>query len=171
MDAVGQPRCLFITGPLGAGKTRWLRELIVAKRNQTPTAKFACILAERGTTTLDDLAAQTPHWLTVSPLVLPCICCPGAANLPCIAREMVEASGPDWLIVEVPTITAVGLVAETERQLGWSCLLVAVFPAFDPSRRRKLGSNMPLFGRLFARADAIIRDPDSAAVTIEKLLA
>ena len=112
------PRCVFVTGPRGAGKTRWLQRRIRERVESRPDARIAVVLAEEGRTRMEAFVREVPG-VSVRRLLLPCTCCLALADLPGTLRETVEAVRPGWLFLEVPALVAAGLVAEFDRVLGW----------------------------------------------------
>jgi G3E family GTPase len=105
-----------VTGPRGAGKTRWLQAQI--RGLGPPGARAAVLLAEEGRTRMESFAGDTPG-VTVHRLLLPCLCCAGLADLPGALRRLVAAARPDRAFLEVPALAAAALVAEFDRELGW----------------------------------------------------
>jgi hypothetical protein len=113
------PHCVFVTGPRGAGKTRWLQLQIKGLAGRQPGARCAVLLAEDGRTRMEAFAQGAPE-VGVRRLLLPCPCCPALAELPAALRELVAAARPDWVFLEVPAIAAAGLLAEFDRAFGWA---------------------------------------------------
>lgn len=151
------PRCVFVTGPRGAGKTRWLQAQIRRLGAGTPGARAAVLLAEEGRTRLEAFAADTPG-VTVHRLLLPCICCPGRADLPGELRRLVAAARPDWVFLEVPALAAAALVAEFDRQLGWPReLTVCLDRAW--SRASEAHALSPFLAALLEGADRVVPAP------------
>jgi hypothetical protein len=112
------PHCVFVTGPRGAGKTRWLQLQIGDLSEKRPGARFAVFLAEEGRTRMEGFARNAPG-LSVRRLLLPCPCCPALVDLPGALRELAATVSPDWVFFEMPAIAAAGLLAEFDRALGW----------------------------------------------------
>ena len=117
------PHCVFVTGPRGAGKTRWLQQQIREIAVNQPDSRCAVLLAEEGRTRMEKFAKDTPG-VTVRRLLLPCICCPILADLPGALRALVAAASAGSLFVEMPAMAAAGLVAEFDRVLSWPRELV-----------------------------------------------
>lgn len=117
-----QPHSVFVTGPRGAGKTRWLRRQIHDLAESQPGTHCVILLAEEGRTRMEGFARDTP--VTLGRLPLPCICCPSLADLPGTLRALVAAGSADSLFVEVPAMAAAGLLAEFDGVLGWPRELV-----------------------------------------------
>jgi len=116
IDAV--PQCAFVTGPRGAGKTRWVQRQVRGVIDEHPGAHCAILLAEEGRTRMERFCKETPG-VSVRRLLLPCMCCPGLADLSGVLRGLVAAVRPGWLFVEVPALAAAGLLAEFDRVVGW----------------------------------------------------
>jgi hypothetical protein len=112
------PRCAFVTGSRGSGKTRWLQLQIRDIAREHPGASCGVVLAEEGRTRMERFSQETPG-VSVRRLLLPCTCCPGLADLPGALREMVEAVQPGWVFLEVPSLAAAGFMAEFDRLMGW----------------------------------------------------
>jgi hypothetical protein len=117
-QADAAPRCEFVTGPRGAGKTRWVQRRIRELVDERPGAQCAVLLAEEGRTRMERFCAETPG-VSARRLLLPCMCCPGLADLPGIMRELMTAIRPGWIFVEAPALAATGLMAEFDRAVGW----------------------------------------------------
>lgn len=112
------PRCVFVTGPPGAGKTRWLRAQIRDAITDKPGARCTVLLSEEGRTRWERFAQSTPG-LSVRRLALPCPCCPALADLPGAVHALLVAARPDWLFFEVPALAAKGILADFDRTFGW----------------------------------------------------
>jgi len=110
--------CVFVTGPRGAGKTRWVQRQIRDLAERLPGTRCAVLIAEEGRTRMEGFARDTPG-VVVWRLLLPCICCPSLADLPGTLRALVAPAYPDWLFVEVPALAAAGQLAEFDRACGW----------------------------------------------------
>jgi len=116
IDAV--PRCAFVTGPRGAGKTRWVQRQVRGVIGEHSGSHCAILLAEEGRTRMERFCKETPG-VSVRRLLLPCMCCPGLADLSGVLKEFVAEVQPGWLFVEVPALAAAGLLAEFDRVVGW----------------------------------------------------
>ena len=112
------PQCEFVTGPRGAGKTRWVQRRIRELALGHPGAQCAVLLAEEGRTRMEGFCRETPG-VSARRLLLPCMCCPGLADLPGVVRGLVAAVRPGWIFVEAPALAAAGLMAEFDRAFGW----------------------------------------------------
>jgi G3E family GTPase len=151
------PHCVFVTGPRGAGKTRWLQLQIHDLAEKQLGARSAVLLAEEGRTRMEKFAQDTAG-VAVRRLLLPCTCCPGLADLPGALRELVAAVRPDWLFVEVPALAAAGLVANFDRALGWPRQLVVCLDRAWTTARREHGLS-PFQMVLFELADRLVSNP------------
>jgi hypothetical protein len=112
------PLCIVLTGPLAAPKTRWLQDTIHALRADHCGGRAAVLTAENDGAVMERFATIVPS-VTVRRLFIPCPCCPPAADLPRYAQELVDASRPDWLFIELPVLSAAGLLGEFDCGLCW----------------------------------------------------
>ena len=150
------PRCVFVTGPRGAGKTRWLQRQIHDLAEKQPGTGCAVLLAEEGRTRMELFAKNIPG-VTVRRLHLPCPCCPARADLPGALRALV-AVRPDWLFVEVPALAAAGLAADFDRALGWPRELVVCLDQVWATHQREHA--LPPFQMVLLEiADRIVSNP------------
>lgn len=114
---------VFITGPRVAAKVRWLQETIHEIRAGHSSARCAILSAESGIADLERFARVVPG-VTVRRFVLPCFCCPAAAELPRHARTLAEDSRADWLFIDLPVLAAGSLIAEFDALVRWPCEFV-----------------------------------------------
>ena len=114
----GQPRTVFVTGPPGAGKTRWLQARIRVLRETRAELRCAVLSVEEGRTRMEEFVRNEPG-VTFGKLVMPCMCCPALAGLPRAASEMVRATAAEFLFVEVPAVAVAGLLQEFDQALAW----------------------------------------------------
>lgn len=162
------PRCVVVTGPVGAGKTRWLQCCVRRLLQRQPSARPAVLLAEEGRTRMENFCRETPV-VAWRKLVLPCTCCPAAADLPDAVRALVGPARADWLFLELPVIAAPGLLGEFDRILGWSRSLVACLtPRWAQARTAEETS--PFLSVLFGQADIVIAGPADAERAVEHLI-
>ena len=110
--------CVIVTGPRGAGKTRWLQRHIRILALGEPPQRCAVLLVEEGRTRMEGFVRDVPG-VTVHKLFLPCLCCPAQAELEWTVRTLLATAGASRLFLEVPAIAAPGLVAEFDRIFGW----------------------------------------------------
>lgn len=151
------PRCEFVTGPRGAGKTRWVQRRILDLAGEHPGARCAVLLAEEGRTRMEGFCRETPG-VSARRLLLPCMCCPGLADLPGIVRELMTAAHPGWMFLEVPAMAATGLIAEFDRAFGWPRKLdVCLDPGWTLALRDD--SLAPFQLALLGLADLVIPSP------------
>lgn len=155
------PHCVFVSGPPRAGKTRWLQERIRALAAGPPPARCAVLLAEEGRTRWENFAREVPR-LAVHRLVLPCLCCPGLANVPSAVQSLAASSGADWLFVEVPALAAAGVIAEFDRALGWPRqVVICPGAAWEAVPRTE---ELPFFlSNLLALADTVVTQSSELA--------
>ena len=148
------PRCAFVTGPRGAGKTRWLQLQIRDLAREHPGAACGVLLAEEGRTRMERFSQEVPG-VSVRRLLLPCMCCPGLADLPGALREMVAAVRPGWIFLEVPALAAAAFMAEFDRVLGWPReLAVCLDPGWTMALRDD--SLSPFQSALLGLADRVV---------------
>jgi hypothetical protein len=154
------PVCVVVTGPRGAGKTRWLQECIRRVIAGRPAARCAVLLAEEGRTRMESFCAGTPGMI-LEKLHLPCLCCPEAADLPKAVESLIAKGGAGWLFLELPVMAAPGLLAEFDRQLGCAR---AVILRLTPAWAKMLQSGMlsPFQSGMLGVADAVITNDDEA---------
>jgi G3E family GTPase len=153
---------VFVTGPRGAGKTRWLQLQIHHLAEKQPGTRCTVLLAEEGRTRMEGFAQDTPG-VTVRRLLLPCTCCPALADLPGALRALVAAVRPDWLFVEVPALAAAGLVAEFARACGWPRELVVCLDRAWATARREHGLS-PFQMVLLELADRVVSNPAGGGI-------
>jgi hypothetical protein len=151
------PRCVFVTGPRGAGKTRWMQERIRALRAEQPEGRCGVVLAEEGRTRMERFA-QEPPGVAVRRVFLPCLCCPALADLTGGLRQLVADARTDWLFLEVPSIAAAGLLAEFDRAIGWPRQLVVCQGAASAEAPRR-PDPAPFFSNLLDLADSVVPGP------------
>ncbi len=156
------PHCVFVTGPRGAGKTRWLQLKIHDLAEKQPGARCAVLLAEEGRTRMEKFAQDSPG-VAVRRLLLPCTCCPALAELPGALRALVAAVRPDWVFVEVPALAAAGLVAEFDRVLGWPRELVVCLDRAWATAQREHASS-PFQMVLLELADRVVSNPTAGGI-------
>lgn len=156
------PHCVFVTGPRGAGKTRWLQLQIHDLAERQPGTRCAVLLAEEGRTRMAGFA-QTTSGVTVRRLLLPCICCPALADLPGALRTLVAAAQPDWLFIEVPALAAAGLAADCDRALGWPReMVVCLDQAWTTHQREHALSPFQMV--LLELADRVVSNPAAGGI-------
>ena len=156
------PHCVFVTGPRGAGKTRWLQLQIHELAAKQPGTRCIVLLAEEGRTRMEGFTQDTPR-VTVRRLLLPCICCPALADLRGVLRALVTAIRPDWFFVEVPAMAAAGLVTEFDRVLGWPReLVVCLDRAWATARREQDLSPFQMV--LLELADRVVANPAAGGI-------
>jgi hypothetical protein len=151
------PSCVVVTGPCGAGKSRWLQERIRALRVEQPEARFGVVIAEEGRTRWERFAQETPG-VAVRRVFLPCPCCPALADLPGAVNQLIAETGAAHLFLELPAVAAAGLLAEFDRTAGWPRQVVVCKSAAwaDAGRR---GVYSPFYGALLTLADTVIEPP------------
>jgi hypothetical protein len=148
------PRCVFVTGPRGSGKTRWMQLRIRELAQKPPGARCAVLLAEEGRTRMERFAQGTPG-VSVRRLLLPCTCCAALADLPGALCALVASVRPNWVFIEVPALAAAGLLAEFDRNLGWPReLAVCLDRAWETARLEHALS--PFHMGLLERADQVL---------------
>ena len=154
------PRCVFIAGPRGAGKTHWLQQHIQELVARQPGVRCAVVLAEDGHTRMERFARQVPG-LAVRRVILPCPCCPALAQLPDTMRELVRDQPIDWIFVETPALAVAGLLEGFDRELGWPREVVACLDAaWEVARHRQ--EVPPFLIALLELADTVVAAPAPA---------
>lgn len=149
-----RPRCVVVTGPRGAGKTRWVQERIRRLVAATPALRCGVLVAEEGRTRFERFARTIPG-LVVRRVLLPCPCCPAQAFLPETVRALIAETGAELVFLELPAVAAAGLLGEFDRELGWPREVVL---AFDErwERLRREGDAPPFLAALAGSADRIL---------------
>jgi Ni2+-binding GTPase involved in maturation of urease and hydrogenase len=148
------PQCVFVTGPRGAGKTRWVQENILKLVAAHPGLHCAVVLAEDGHTRMERFAHEVPD-VAVRRVLLPCPCCPAHAYLPETIRQLTSETGADWLFVETPAVATAGLLGEFDRELGWPRQIVlCVDEKWERLRHR--GDAPPFLATLSEHADLVV---------------
>jgi hypothetical protein len=156
MDSEPQPpRCVFVTGP--RGRSRWLEERIAEIHAQRADARCAVLLADEGLTRTERFAGS-PASVAVKCLFMPCLCCPGAADLPGAIRRLAAATRAEWVFVELPALAAAGLLAEFDRKVGWPREVVVSLNREWAAARR--AQTLSVFqSRLLELADRVVERP------------
>ena len=134
------PQCVFVTGPRGAGKTRWVQENILKLVAAHPGLHCAVVLAEDGHTRMERFAHEVPD-VAVRRVLLPCPCCPAHAYLPETIRQLTSETGADWLFVETPAVATAGLLGEFDRSVALGPRLHP--DVADPQARRLCSPRIP----------------------------
>jgi hypothetical protein len=112
----------------------------------------------------DERLTQTTRFANTVPAVdvrcifMPCLCCPGSADLPRIVRRFAEASRADWLFIEIPALAAAGLLAEFDAVVGWPREVV-VWLSREWSRARRARALSVFQTRLLDLADQWVEQP------------
>ncbi len=152
------PHCVAVTGPRGAGKTRWLQQCIRELLAERPGVRCAILLAEEGRTRMESFCADLPR-LSLRKLFLPCLCCPEASDLSGAVGRLVTETGADWLFLELPVIAAPGLLAVFDRQIRIPrTVVMRLTPSW--ARAVKAGMLSPFQSGMFDAADVVITNPD-----------
>lgn len=157
------PRCVFVTGPTGPAKVRWLEEQIAQISRGTPSpGRQGCgvLLLDEGLTRTKRFANAEPA-IPVRCLFMPCLCCPGVADLPRVARRFAEDNRIEVLFIEVPALAAGGLIAEFDHILRWRReVVVCLNREWDRARRTNTLSAFQT--RMLALADQVVEQPGTA---------
>lgn len=155
------PPTVWITGPRGAGKTRWLQARLRALREARPGVRCAVLSLEDGRAQLEEFSRSAPG-VTLGKLVLPCLCCPAAAGLPAAAAEMVRATGAEHLFIEAPAMAAAGLLQEFDQTLAWPREVVLCLDAKWAALRNR--TDLPYFlAHLLTLAEVVVAPEPRAA--------
>lgn len=162
------PRCVFLTGPRGAGMTRWLHQYVHRLVKQQPAVRCAVLLAEEGANGVELFAAASAR-VTVRKVYLSCLCCPWVADLPSAARALVAASRADWLFIVTPAIAAAALLAELDRVVCWPRrVVVCLDQAWVRARRQDCLS--PFQFNLLNLADTVVAGPPLEECVIDAVI-
>jgi hypothetical protein len=146
--------CAFVSGPRGAGKTRWLQERIRELVAGQPAIRCAVVLAEEGHTRMERFAQEVPG-VAVRRVLLPCPCCPALACLPETIRQLTAEPGVAWIFVETPATAAAGLLGEFDREFGWPRQVVLCLDEKWEWLRHR--TDLPPFlSALIAHADTVV---------------
>ncbi len=148
------PRCVVVTGPRGAGKTRWVQEHIRALVAAAPGQRCGVVLAEEGRTRFERFIRTVPG-LAVRRVLLPCPCCPAQAFLPEVVRALVTETGVAQVYLELPAVATLGLLGEFDRELGWPREVVLVLDE-RWERLCRQGDAPPFLAALREAADTIL---------------
>lgn len=164
----GKCRVVFVTGPRGAGKTRWLQGCIDELRARNADARVAVLLCEEGRARMETFCADRAGVLHRK-LFPSCICCPTTADLPGVLEDLIEATSAKWVFVELPILAAAGLLGEFDRILGWPrSLIVLLTPKWAEMVRSGMVS--PFQSALIDSADAVASDRTEAEAIGRKML-
>ncbi len=148
------PRCVFVSGPRGAGKTLWVQARIRELVAEDPGVRCAVVLAEDGHTRMERFVHEVPG-VAVRRVLLPCPCCPARACLPDTIRQLAEGEGARWVFVEAPATAAAGLLGEFDRDLAWPRQVVLCLDEKWEWLRHR--SDLPPFlTALIERADTVV---------------
>ncbi len=151
---------MFVSGPRGAGKTRWVQARIRELVGRDRSVRCGVILAEDGHTRMERFAREVPG-VAVRRVLLPCPCCPARAFLPDTIRQLAAEPGVDWVFVEAPATAAAGLLGEFDRDLGWPREVVVCLDAkWEWLRHRP--DLPPFLSALLAHAGTLV-PPSSVA--------
>jgi Ni2+-binding GTPase involved in maturation of urease and hydrogenase len=154
IEGEARPRCVVVTGPRGAGKTRWVQERIRLLVTAAPALRCGVVLAEEGRTRFERFARANPG-LAVRRVLLACPCCPAQAFLPETVRALVAETGAEQVFLELPAVAAAGLLGEFDRELGWPREVVLLL---DPrwERLHREGDAPPFLAVLAGSASTIL---------------
>jgi hypothetical protein len=152
--------CTFVSGPRGAGKTRWIQQRIRDLVAATPGLRCGVVLAEDGHTRMERFVREIPG-VAVRRVLLPCPCCPARAFLPDALRQLVDSPGVDRIFIESPATAAAGLLGEFDRDLAWAREVVLCLDAkWEWLRHRP--DLPPFLTALLAQTDSLVPPPDAA---------
>jgi hypothetical protein len=159
------PYCVFVTGPAGPARARWLEEQVarVVHRAASPARpRCGILLLDEGLTRTKRFADAEPA-IPVRCLFMPCLCCPGMADLPRVARRFAEENQIEVLFIEVPPLAAAGLIGEFDHVLRWRReVVVCLNRDWDRARRSNTLSSFQT--RLLLLADQVVAQPEAAIV-------
>jgi hypothetical protein len=162
------PHCMLVTGPRGAGTTRWVDECVGRLMERQSGNRCGVLLADQSPVRKDTACADKPG-VVVRGCFLPCTCCPSAADLSAAVHGLVQANQPNWIFIEIPVIAAPGLIAEFDRMVRWPrSLVVCLTPAW--ARARRMGSLSPFQLLLLETADVSISNDEEATAAMARVL-
>lgn len=156
------PRCMIVTGPRRAGKTRWLQETVHALRAGQPSARCAVLTVKDSMIGVDRSVQNVPGGV-MRRLFLPCSCCSAAVDLPRHVLALAQESGADWLFVELPVLSAINLIAEFDTLVRWPREVVVCLNA-DWAKARHTGTLSYFQVQLLGAADRVIEAPAGSVI-------
>lgn len=163
------PNCVFVTGPRGAGKTRWMQQCILRLLEQRPATKCAVLLAEEGRTRMEGFI-EGRAGLIFRKLFLPCLCCSCRSAVAGALRQLSDANTLEWIFVELPAVAAAGMISELDRTVGaGTFLVVCLNEAWAKARRDN--EMMPFQSSLLAVASAVVAGSGDVDRVINRLAA
>ena len=162
------PHCMLVTGPRGAGTTRWVAECVGRRMVRQSGNHCGVLIADQSPVRKGTAFADKPG-VVVRGCFLPCTCCPSAADLSAAVHGLVQANQGNWIFNEIPVIAAPGLNAEFDRMVRWPRSLVArLTPAL--ARARRVGSLSPFQLLLLETADVTISNDQEATAAMARVL-
>lgn len=162
MNASGHPpRYVIVTGPRGAGKTRWIREQMRAVFAGQAEARCAVLVAEQGRTRFE--SGEGDSRVVIRPFGLPCVCCLNFASLMEAARGLAGDSGAEHVFLELPALVAGFFVAGNE-PAGWGTAQLVVVCDRSWTAAGQAGALSPFQASLMAGASRVVYPlPEAAA--------
>lgn len=112
------PRCFVVTGPVRDVTWAWLEGNLRSARETQPGCRIALLAADAPIGQLRRIAEELAP-IEIRRLMVPCACCPALSDLPSEAKELVDETKPDWLIIELPAMAATALLAHFDAALKW----------------------------------------------------
>lgn len=162
MNESGQPpRYVIVTGPRGAGKTRWIREQMRTVFAGQAETRCAVLVAEQGRTRFE--SDERDARVVIRPFGLPCVCCLNFASLMEAARSLAGESGAEHVFLEIPALVA-GFFIAGKAPVGWGTALLVVICDRSWTAAGQAGVWSPFQASLMARASRVVYPlPETAA--------
>lgn len=151
------PHCVVVTGPARKETWAWIERKVRFVRETEPAARIAVLAADADLVRLRAMAQHCAP-IEIRRLLVPCACCPGLSDLPAEAKELVDETRSDWLLIELPVLAAQPLLAHFDAVLRWPReLVVCLTQSWTEARDR--GELTWHQSQLLAAADVITPFP------------
>jgi G3E family GTPase len=161
MDVIRKTPIVLITGGLGSGKTTLLRRIL-----ETATFRIAVLMNEFGELAIDSRIISGQN-IDIVELLGGCVCCSMTGEFEAAVREIIEAYGPDFIVVEATGVAeSDALVFEIEDNLPEVRLdcVVCIVDAYLGTRHPHVGYTSRTH---IASADIILINKTDLATSAE----